>query len=204
MIMTPKPKRPKPPGRRRPGPPKPSPGPFNPPPPKRPGEPRKSPVKMMGRTTSLFPQYRRAFLSWCAVFLAATFLSGGNVFVAPEAPPKSKQGPPEKLYGTWVAKDVDAKVGEVTIKLSFREEGGHETRGVVGVDIRGQGQRKGKGLTKFVGTRSARKPFAAERRRSSGSRTSSWCCNSRTARSCAFVASRKLAENFRTRSSVRR
>jgi len=75
---------------------------------------------MMGRTMSFFPHCRRAFLSWCAVFLAATFLSGGNVFAAP----KSKQSPLEKLYGNWVAKDVDAKVGEVTIKLSFREEGG--------------------------------------------------------------------------------
>lgn len=33
-----------------------------------------------------------------------------------ESPPKSKQIPSEKLYGTWVAKDVDAKVSEVTIK----------------------------------------------------------------------------------------
>ena len=36
---------------------------------------------------------------------------------------KSEPGAPEKLYGTWVANDVDAKIGEVKIKLTFREEG---------------------------------------------------------------------------------
>jgi len=30
--------------------------------------------------------------------------------------------PPERLYGTWIAKDVDAKVGEVKIRLTFRQE----------------------------------------------------------------------------------
>jgi len=78
----------------------------------------------MGRMMIFFPHCRRAFLSGCAVFLAVAFLSGVNVFAVPDAAPKSKQIPPEKLYGTWVAKDVEAKVGEVTIKLSFREEGG--------------------------------------------------------------------------------
>ena len=29
----------------------------------------------------------------------------------------------QRLYGTWVARDVDAKVGEVKIRLTFREEG---------------------------------------------------------------------------------
>ena len=29
----------------------------------------------------------------------------------------------DKLYGTWVARDVDTKLGEVKIKLTFREEG---------------------------------------------------------------------------------
>ncbi len=29
----------------------------------------------------------------------------------------------EKLYGTWVARDVDAKLGDVKIKLTFRREG---------------------------------------------------------------------------------
>ncbi|MGK2913547.1 MAG: class I fructose-bisphosphate aldolase [Porticoccaceae bacterium] len=31
--------------------------------------------------------------------------------------------PPEQLYGTWTAKDVDAKMGEVRIRLTFRREG---------------------------------------------------------------------------------
>ena len=30
--------------------------------------------------------------------------------------------PPEQLYGTWTAKDVDAKMGEVRIRLTFRRE----------------------------------------------------------------------------------
>lgn len=30
--------------------------------------------------------------------------------------------PPERLYGTWLAKDVDAKMGEVKIRLTFRRE----------------------------------------------------------------------------------
>jgi hypothetical protein len=29
----------------------------------------------------------------------------------------------EKLYGAWIANDVDAKLGEVKIKLRFRKEG---------------------------------------------------------------------------------
>ena len=29
----------------------------------------------------------------------------------------------ERLYGTWVARDVDTKMGEVKIKLTFRKEG---------------------------------------------------------------------------------
>lgn len=33
------------------------------------------------------------------------------------------RSPEERLYGTWFAKDVDAKMGEVDIKLTFREEG---------------------------------------------------------------------------------
>ena len=35
----------------------------------------------------------------------------------------TQSGPPEKLYGTWIAEDVDAKIGEVKIKLTFVEEG---------------------------------------------------------------------------------
>lgn len=31
--------------------------------------------------------------------------------------------PPEGLYGTWTAKGVDAKMGEVRIRLTFRREG---------------------------------------------------------------------------------
>jgi hypothetical protein len=30
--------------------------------------------------------------------------------------------PPERLYGTWTAKDVDAKMGEIRIRLTFRQE----------------------------------------------------------------------------------
>ena len=30
--------------------------------------------------------------------------------------------PPERLYGTWTAKDVDAKMGEVKIRLTFSRE----------------------------------------------------------------------------------
>jgi len=29
----------------------------------------------------------------------------------------------ERLHGTWIARDVDTKMGEVKIKLTFREEG---------------------------------------------------------------------------------
>ena len=29
----------------------------------------------------------------------------------------------DRLYGTWVARDVDTKMGEVKIKLTFREDG---------------------------------------------------------------------------------
>ncbi len=30
--------------------------------------------------------------------------------------------PPDQLYGVWIAKDVDAKLGEVKIRLTFRLE----------------------------------------------------------------------------------
>jgi hypothetical protein len=73
---------------------------------------------------SLFQHCRRAFLLGCRIFLAVAFFGGNNVIAAPEAAPKSTQSPLEKLYGNWVAKDVDAEVGELTIRLSFREEGG--------------------------------------------------------------------------------
>ncbi len=29
---------------------------------------------------------------------------------------------PERLYGTWTAKDVDAKMGEIKVRLTFRRE----------------------------------------------------------------------------------
>jgi len=65
-------------------------------------------------------------ISWGAIFsgVVLAFLVGGNVGAAPEAAPNSQQSSVEKIYGNWVAKDVDAKLGEVTIRLSFREEGG--------------------------------------------------------------------------------
>ena len=59
--------------------------------------------------------------------------SSSKTTVAPN-PPESRpaaastreagvQSPEDRLYGTWVAKDVDTKMGEVMIKLTFREEG---------------------------------------------------------------------------------
>ena len=35
----------------------------------------------------------------------------------------AQQPSEERLYGTWVARDVDTKMGEVKIKLTFREDG---------------------------------------------------------------------------------
>ena len=34
-----------------------------------------------------------------------------------------KQALEQKLYGTWVAEDVDVSMGQVKIKLTFKEEG---------------------------------------------------------------------------------
>ena len=34
-----------------------------------------------------------------------------------------ERSPEERLYGTWVARDVDTKMGEVMVKLTFREDG---------------------------------------------------------------------------------
>lgn len=73
---------------------------------------------------SLFQHCRCAFLLGSRIFLAVAFFGGSKVIAAPEAAPTSTQSSREKLYGNWVAKDVDAKVGELTIKLSFREEEG--------------------------------------------------------------------------------
>jgi hypothetical protein len=36
---------------------------------------------------------------------------------------KTTQAPEERLYGTWIASDVDAKLGQVTVKLTFRRQG---------------------------------------------------------------------------------
>lgn len=36
----------------------------------------------------------------------------------------NEQGLPERLLGTWVARDVDTKLGEVKVKLTFRDSGG--------------------------------------------------------------------------------
>jgi len=36
--------------------------------------------------------------------------------------PENPSRPPDQLYGTWIAKDVDAKMGEVKIRLTFRRE----------------------------------------------------------------------------------
>lgn len=36
---------------------------------------------------------------------------------------RTTNDPAERLYGTWVAEDVDAKMGQVKIRLVFREEG---------------------------------------------------------------------------------
>ncbi|MGK2904963.1 MAG: hypothetical protein ACSLFH_01265 [Desulfuromonadales bacterium] len=69
-----------------------------------------------------------------ALFIAAAVLGGSLAHGTPgervkpsvlaaevgkdEKPPR----PPERLYGTWIAKDVDAKMGEVRIRLTFRQE----------------------------------------------------------------------------------
>ena len=34
-----------------------------------------------------------------------------------------EESPHERLYGTWVARDVDTKMGEVKIQLTFKQEG---------------------------------------------------------------------------------
>ena len=34
-----------------------------------------------------------------------------------------ERSPEERLYGTWVARDVDTKMGDVMVKLTFREDG---------------------------------------------------------------------------------
>ena len=39
------------------------------------------------------------------------------------APNPAQQDPAERLYGTWVAEDVDVKIGQVKIRLVFKKEG---------------------------------------------------------------------------------
>ena len=69
-----------------------------------------------------------------ALFTAAAVLSGPiahgtpvekmkpSVLAAVVGKDEKASGPPERLYGTWVAKGVDAKIGEVKIRLTFRRE----------------------------------------------------------------------------------
>ncbi len=45
-----------------------------------------------------------------------------NVHAAEDREDEKSTQPPERLYGTWTAKDVEAKMGEVRIRLSFRRE----------------------------------------------------------------------------------
>jgi hypothetical protein len=65
---------------------------------------------------------RKAAGGVLAVFLAAAAVLGGPLahgapvqVVSDEKPSQ----PPAQLYGTWIAKDVDAKLGEVKIRLTF-------------------------------------------------------------------------------------
>jgi len=76
----------------------------------------------------------------CAVMMTAAFLGhqpsqgaasdalkSQSTTTSAESPDEDggntvESGPHEKLYGTWIANDVDAKMGEVKIKLTFRKE----------------------------------------------------------------------------------
>ncbi len=70
-----------------------------------------------------------------ALFTAVALLVGGplalgtlvesinsSVLAAEVGEDETPSQPPERLYGTWTAKDVDAKMGEVRIRLTFRRE----------------------------------------------------------------------------------
>jgi len=69
-----------------------------------------------------------------ALFIAAAVLGGPLAHGAPDdtlkpsvlatevAKDEKPSLPPEQLYGTWTANDVDAKLGEVKIRLTFRRE----------------------------------------------------------------------------------
>ena len=68
------------------------------------------------------------------LFIAAAVLGGSlahgtpvermkpSVLAAEVGKDEKPSLPPERLYGTWTAKDVDAKTGEVKIRLIFRRE----------------------------------------------------------------------------------
>lgn len=49
-------------------------------------------------------------------------ISPSSVPAAEVAEGEKPSEPPEQLYGTWTAKDVDAKMGEVEIQLTFYRE----------------------------------------------------------------------------------
>jgi hypothetical protein len=70
-----------------------------------------------------------------AIFTLVALLVGGplalgtlvesmnsNVLAAEVGEDEKPSHPPEQLYGTWTAKDVDVKMGEVKIRLTFRRE----------------------------------------------------------------------------------
>ena len=69
-----------------------------------------------------------------ALFTAAAVLGGPlahgtpvermkpSVLAAEVGKDEQPSRPPDQLYGTWIAKDVDAKMGEVKIRLTFRRE----------------------------------------------------------------------------------
>ena len=69
-----------------------------------------------------------------ALFTAAAVLGGPlahgtpvermkpSVLAAEVGKDEKPSRPPERLYGTWTAKNVDAKMGEVKIRLTFRRE----------------------------------------------------------------------------------
>ncbi len=69
-----------------------------------------------------------------ALFTAAAVLGGPlahgtpvekmkpSVLAAEVRQDEKPSRPPERLYGTWTAKDVDAKMGEVRIRLTFSRE----------------------------------------------------------------------------------
>jgi hypothetical protein len=60
-----------------------------------------------------------AVLLTAAAVLSGPLAHGTPVQVASDEKPAQ---PPERLYGTWIAKDVDAELGEVKIRLTFRRE----------------------------------------------------------------------------------